>query len=550
MSESRIKVLPDDLVNKIAAGEVVERPASVVKELAENAIDAGADRIIVEIRNAGKKMIRVSDNGSGMSEDEIKLALERHSTSKLSSQDDLFNIKTLGFRGEALPSIASVSRLKIERNHSGRGVTVDVEDLFYNTPARLKFLKSDPTEIGHAGDFISKYALAYPERSFEFISNGAVLLRTAGSGKLIDAVVSVFGAELARELIEIDHPFASGRIKGYISRPTMSRIDKNLEIFFVNGRYIKNFLLNRALEEGFRTLIPGNRYPAAIIMVDIDPRKVDVNVHPTKREVKFQKTQEVMDAVTAAVREALAKVVEVGSWDTGKDAGMDIGSMSREVGSYDQLPMSNFYAGISTQIPTSNFSQDQPLAPIFQFKQTYIVATDGNELIMIDQHAAHERILFDRLSKQAEVQLGTADKQVLLLPETVEFDPQASQALSANLGYLNELGFEIEAFGGNTFILRSVPAVAVKISAKQLLTDIVSELGDADKTDQPEIKKEELRKLVACHSAIKAGDSLTSQEISQLICDLYATANPFTCPHGRPTLIRITEAELAARFGR
>jgi DNA mismatch repair protein MutL len=562
MTENRIKILPEDLVNKIAAGEVVERPASVVKELIENSIDAGATQIMAEVQEAGKKLIRISDNGCGMVEEEIKIAFARHSTSKINSLEDLFNIKTLGFRGEALPSIASVSKTELGPNPSGQGITAEVKNLFYNTPARKKFLKSNATELGHIGDIVSKYTLAYPQIAFKFTSDSKPLLASPGTGKLIDAILAVYGPELVKDLIEVDFAFPAGRAFGFVSRPTLSRIDKNYESFFVNRRYVRNFLLNRALEEAYRTLIPNNRYPVGIIFIDIDPKQVDVNVHPTKREVRFVNNQAVMDAVTAAVKNALSNVFEAGSWDKGKEAshvperymaGMEVGSAKLGIGSFDRLPMTNIDTGILTQIPISNFQEAkleitavQPLIPIYQLKNMYIIATDGEELALIDQHAAHERIVYDQLNSHSPV----PSSQSLLIPETVELSPSEAVTLLNNIDYLKELGFEIEEFGSGSYILRSVPAVSLKVPAKQLLSDIVSELRDMGKSVQLEVKRENIRKLVACHSAIKAGDKLTSQEMNQLIRDLYATNNPATCPHGRPTMIRVTEGELLTRFRR
>ena len=539
MNEPRIKILPEDLINKIAAGEVVERPASVVKELVENSIDAGATQIVVEVQDAGKKLIRVSDNGSGMTEEEIKIALERHSTSKISSTEDLFNIKTLGFRGEALPSIASVSKLRIEPNPSGAGVTVESKDLFYNVPARKKFLKSDATEVGHIGEFVSKYAMAYPQIAFKLVSDGKALISSSGNGKLIDAILSIYGAELARELIEIDSQFQPGRIFGFASRPTLSRIDKNYETFYVNGRFVRNFLLNRALEEAYRTLIPGNRYPVGVLFIDIDPRQVDVNVHPTKREVKFLKTQEVMNAVTAAVAKGLADFKEYQNIrvSEGEDQKIRIS---------EKPEMMDVFFPIVSQSIELEVTAVQPLIPIYQFKQTYIIATDGEELMLIDQHAAHERILYDRLGHESRV----TDRQSLLIPETLELRPSEAIVLKENINYLKDLGFDLEEFGGNSFILRSIPAISSKVPVRQLLIDIVSELQASGKSVELEVKRENIRKLIACHSAVKAGDSLTREEMNQLIKDLYATQNPLTCPHGRPTMVQIGEAELKKRFGR
>ncbi|MDD5382436.1 MAG: DNA mismatch repair endonuclease MutL, partial [Candidatus Margulisbacteria bacterium] len=520
-------------------GEVVERPASVVKELVENSIDAGATKITVEVQDAGRRLIRVSDNGLGMNKEEILLAVQRHSTSKISKLDDLFNIQTLGFRGEALPSIASVSRLSIEPNPSGSGITVKAKDLFYNVPVRKKFLKSPATEMGHIGDIVSRYAMANPHVAFELISDGKPFLLTSGSGDLKEAVAAVYGLELVKALL----PVESAGIKGLISRPTLSRINKDYEVFYVNQRYIKNFLLNRALEEAYRTLIPGNRYPVAVLFIEIDPKQIDVNVHPTKREIKFSKTQEVMDSVTQAVREALAKTIEAGSWDKGNDAGMEAGGRKWGFDSVDQLPMTNTssFEGVELQVTAV-----QPLIPLYQLRATYIICTDGEELALIDQHAAHERILYDRLSQQ----VAGADSQALLIPETIELSPAESIVLKAQLDFLNSLGFELEVFGSNSYLLRSVPAVSAKAVAKQLIRDIIADLQSEGKGVPAEEKKENIRKLIACHSAIKAGDKLTEQEMNQLIRDLYSTPSPFTCPHGRPTLIRISGEELAKRFGR
>jgi len=552
VKSSNIQVLPEDLINKIAAGEVVERPASVAKELIENAIDAGSTRIAVEVQSAGRKLIRVSDNGCGMSEQEIALALERHTTSKIAKLEDLFNIQTLGFRGEALPSIASVSRTKIDPNPSGAGVTVTVKDLFWNTPARKKFLKSPSTEMGHIGDIVSKYAMAKPEIAFELISDGKPLLSSPGTGKLKDAVLAVYGIDLIRELVEFSSDGAI-QVSGLVSRPTLTRIDKSYENFYVNGRFVRNFLLNRALEEAYRTLIPNNRYPVGIVFIRIDPQQIDVNVHPTKREIKFVRTQEAMDAVRNAVRNALSAMAGVGSGEVGKDVGMGIGTGEWGLNDIDQLPIPHDQTHIPSPLPTPNIEElklevtaVQPLLPVYQLKQTYIVATDGEELALIDQHAAHERVLYDRLGKSPDVQ----GRQALLLPETIELNPKESAALQENLAYLAGLGFDLEEFGNDSFILRAVPAVATRAAAKQLLADILAELQSLGRSAQLEIKRENIRKLIACHSAIKAGDALTAQEMNQLIRDLYSTDNPLTCPHGRPTMVRIGQEELKKRFAR
>jgi len=534
-----IKILPDDLINKIAAGEVVERPASVVKELVENAIDAGATKITVEIQGAGAKLIRVSDNGCGMSKDEIKLALQRHSTSKIKQLEDLFNIQTLGFRGEALPSIASVSKLEIEPNPSGSGITAKVKDLFYNTPARKKFMKSPVTEMGHIGDIVSKYALASPQIAFELISDGKPLLHTAGTGSLRDAIISVYGVELAKGLVSNETTFAGGKIFGFISQPTLSRIDKTYEVFFVNKRYIKNFLLNRALEEAYRTLIPNNRYPVAVIFIEISPKQIDVNVHPAKREIKFQKTNEIMEDIRQFVAQTLKSDKKFKVRDLPcRQAGWQASNISQAT----EIIFNATLEPIENPFFDEEPAADAPLQPVYQFKNTYIIATDQNDLVLIDQHAAHERIIYDQLCQQAQ----NIQKQTLLLPETVEAGP----ILKENLDYLNSLGFDLEEFGVNTYRLRTVPAVALKTSAQQLLLDIAAELKSPGKSVQLEVKQENIRKLIACKSAVKAGDKLSYQEMTQLIKDLFSTPNPCTCPHGRPTMINLSQEELEKRFKR
>jgi len=541
-----IKVLPEELINQIAAGEVVERPASVVKELVENSLDAGARHITVEIQGAGKQLIRVTDDGCGMTEEEVKLALQRHSTSKIFSLKDLSNIKTLGFRGEALPSIASVSKLKISSNQSGAGLTVTARELFYNVPVRLKFLKSDPTELGQIADLMGRFILSRPQVVLKLILEGREVLNSSGNGNLKDAILAVYGLELTRELLEVSF----GSVNGFVSKPNLSRIDRNYESFFVNGRYVKNFLLNRAVEDAYQSLIPGQRYPVAILFLDIPPRELDVNVHPTKREIKFLNTREVMGEVYTAVRGTLNSIVETGNRVKEPEAGMEVRSW--DLGVKDQLPITNNQTGFLTltQQSTSKeleflVSDVQPLIPIYQYLETYIIATDGVDLVLIDQHAAHERVLFDRLSAKSK----TTVSQDLLIAETLEFKPAQAAALQENLDYLKELGFEIEPFGQDTYIMRAVPAV-LRDAPGSVLLDILDELGEIRRSTVGEEKKAAVLKLLACHAAVKAGDKLTREEMERLIRDLYRTQNPLTCPHGRPTMIKWTAEDLEKRFER
>ena len=540
---SKIQVLSSDLINKIAAGEVVERPSSVVKELVENSIDAGASHIIIEIQDAGKKLIRITDDGCGMNEEEIKLSLQRHSTSKISSLDDLFNIKTLGFRGEALPSIDSISKMAIEPNPSGRGLTIKVRDLFCNTPVRLKFLKSNFTELSHIQNHVIRFILSSPQIAFKLIIDGKESLASPGNGKLFDAVFSVYGIDVARELVEVK----SEKVFGFVSKPTFSRLDRGYQNYFVNSRSIQNFLLSRAVEDSYRNLIPNNRYPIAIIFIEIPSSEVDVNVHPAKREVKFLKTKEVMDAV----REAVNQTLKTGfGMEAGLKEDSGLGTWSKNI-IPDQLPMIN--GDMRFQIPTQQpFSIEitdvLPIIPLYQLLDTYIICTDGEELVLIDQHAAHERILFDRISN-GERGMGN-ELHTLLIPETIELNMTDSSVVDNNLSLLLELGFDIAEFGNKTYILRALPAFLAKESPKELLNNLISELGNDEYKNQPDKNRDRINKFLACHGAVKAGDSLSISEIQGLIKDLYKTQNPTTCPHGRPTMVRIGKNSLEKMFER
>lgn len=543
----QIKILPADLANKIAAGEVVERPASVVKELTENAIDAGASHITIEIQDAGKRLIRITDDGCGMEDGEIALSLQRHSTSKIVSLDDLFNIKTLGFRGEALPAIASVSRFSISKNPNGSGITVKAEELFYNTPARLKFMKSKYTELSHIQEIVNGFTMSNPKIAFKLLVDGKEVLSSPGNGKLFDAVFSVYGLELARELVEVK----GENIHGFVSKPNVSRLDRGMESFFVNGRIVKNFLLSRALEEAYRNLIPNNRYPVAVLFISVPPAEIDVNVHPAKREVKFLKTKEVMDEITSAVKAALGEFTEAGNWDTNINPN-DKNQNPNEIQNPNScLPAGTVQfqiSGVQDQIPVFNLEATRvlPLVPLYQLQNTYIVCTDGEDLVLIDSHAAHERILFDRICNASRV----SSQVVLLIPETLEINKTDYAAVESHLDILKELGFEMEVFGSNTFMVRSVPSILSKEPLKETILDLLSEIKNEGSKTKTEEVKDRINKYMACRGAVKAGDKLETSEIEQLISDLYKTENPMTCPHGRPTMVRINKDTMEHLFGR
>ena len=568
MNESRIKILDNDLINKISAGEVIERPASVVKELIENSIDAGATRVTVQVSDAGKKLILVSDNGSGMTKAELELAVQRHATSKITSLDDLFSIRTLGFRGEALPSIAAVSRFeavssgarvvveggklaKSEDYGGPQGTSIEVRDLFYNTPARLKFLKTNYTEQGHIIDAVTKTALSRPSVAFRLRLDGADTLMTSGGGDLLDAVVSIYGAELAESLLPVQFEKDGIKVCGLVSKPNISRVDRNYESFFVNGRFVRYFLLNRALEDAYRTLIPGNRYPVGILFIEIDPGEVDVNVHPAKREIKFKKAREVMSVLTSGVASGLSKLLgdqDIGPSTLRQDSGQaGSGQGYQEMREWKPEMMEIFSeTGPRTSdlgLRTLEVTDVQPLIPIYQHKNTYIICTDGEDIIFIDQHAAHERIIFDEL-QTVPAQGIAPQQQSLLVPENLEFTAKESAVIEENLEEIKQLGFDIEAFGKNSFVVRSVPNMLTKVPAKEMLLELLSELSSVEK------RKENIFKMIACKAAIKAGDRLSTEEMNQLIKDLYKTENPLTCPHGRPTMVKLSQADFERMFGR
>jgi DNA mismatch repair protein MutL len=558
---SKIIILDDDLISKIAAGEVVERPASVVKELVENCLDAGAKRISVEVKDGGKKLIKVTDDGCGMKAEDAKLSLERHSTSKIRSADDLFNIRTLGFRGEALPSIASISKFELitsDGNGTGtkvamegsrpkgqtkagcpKGTTVVVEDLFFNTPARLKFQKGRSTELSHIVDIVSKFILSNPQVLFSLKSDGEEVVSSVGSGKLTDSIASIYGVDMAKTMLEVSGP----NVKGYVTQPVVTKSDRYGESFFVNGRFVRNALLSRALEEPYRTLIPGGKYPIAVLFIEVDPADVDVNVHPTKREVKFSRPDVVMKAITAAVSKVLGEVgaeAEAkpysGNWRVAQD-----NWKPEMIKILEELPTSNIQPQNNSQIIGAKSQADT----LFQHNLTYIISIDGEDLVMIDQHAAHERIMYEKIKNKI-----ISGIQALLVPKSVEIEPSQFALISGNLSEINELGFDIEIFGKNTVMVRGIPAALKIQNIDTALSEIISELSSSFKIKSIDERREAIWKMMACKAAVKAGDKLSAYEMEILIRELYSTSNPTTCPHGRPTLVKITRGEMEKMFGR
>jgi len=567
-SQGTIRVLDDETISKIAAGEVIERPASVVKELIDNSIDAGASRIEIEIKDSGKSLIRVTDDGMGMNRDEAILSIQRHTTSKISSADDLFSIRTLGFRGEALPSISVISKFemttkpkgnatsgtilkvaggKIEKEESigcPAGTTIKVFDLFFNTPARKKYLKSNSTESSHINEVVSKYVLAYPEISFKLIQDGKEMIFSQGGGSFKDAFASVYGIDIAQNAVEVDYSSGYADVKGFVVRPTLTRIDRTLQSFFVNRRFVRNFLLARALEDAYSSLIMRDRHPIASLMIGIDPKEIDVNVHPAKLEIRFAKTNDVMQAIRSAVAQALG--VKTGAPDKTYPAGSGFVKQNEWK---PEMADVLFNALETRQVPFSEIEfkeGEEGLRPICQINNTYIIGSDGDGFVVVDQHAAHERMVYEEIKGQGKERIS----QKLLVPENLDVDQSDEEVLRENLEYLRGVGFDMEEFGRGTFIIRAVPAQIVKTSSIGAVMGIISEMKDLGRSVSLEEKKDALRKLVACHGAVRAGDKLSFDEMSSLLKRMPQTRNFSTCPHGRPTIVRFAKSDIEKMFKR
>lgn len=569
-----IRILDREVVSRIAAGEVVERPASVVKELVENSLDAGSTDISVETSGGGIGMVRVTDNGAGIPAGELELAFQRHATSKVGKIDDLEAISSLGFRGEALPSIAAVSRVEVVTCADGEkagnfisldeGVTVDtgsrgrsqgttitVRDLLRNVPARLKFLKSTSTENSHIANVITQYALAYPEVRFSLSVDGRATLRTPGTGHLIDAVVEIYGAEVARGMLELgdeDGGWKSGSpvtVSGMVGSPDINRANRNYLSFFVNRRWITSRTLTFAVEEAYHGLLMQGRHPVSIINISLPPGEVDVNIHPTKTEVKFRDERPVFSAVQKAIRKALLEqapvpVVEDVTADYREPPGrsgtlFQAQTPARSSGSPDSTA--------STIQPTPSLSLPA-LRLLGQVAGTYIIAEGPEGLYIIDQHAAHERILYERIRQQSLER--KVEVQGLLEPVTFEVSPGQDEVLKSRYEELAEFGFSVEPFGDRTYLVRAVP---VMLHGKDW-SAALRELLDGSDSEKDTDWREELSISFACHGAIKAGQVLSDEEMRELVRQLEQTATPNTCPHGRPVIIRLTSGQLEREFRR
>lgn len=603
-----IRVLSEVVAAQIAAGEVVERPASVVKELIENALDAGATSIAVEIEHGGRRLIRVSDDGSGIAPDEAALAFHRHATSKLETVEDLSRIVTLGFRGEALASIAAVSRttlttryreggagtalqveggeLRLQRAVGAPvGTVVEVENLFFNTPARLKFLKADSTERRHIAQLVTNYALAYPHVRFRLVQEGREQFHSTGGGRLADVLVETLGLETFRAMLEVA-PQPPSRpdlppieVWGYTSAPGLTRSNRQQIVLFVNGRAIADQSLTYAVVQAYHTLIPAGRYPLAVLMIRLDPEQVDVNVHPTKAEVRFRAPDAVFSAVQRAVRRAVVDQAPVPSVGSDPYAAADRAWNPQTAGAAPGRPLvpgeeqlrmelETFGAGrfgqqradtspfaaprSDTAIPAGPQAPARPrtlpvLRVVGQVGAMYIVAEGPAGLYLIDQHAAHERILYEQFMAQHAAQQTVA--QHTLTGATVELPPASARLVDEALDVLAELGFVIEPFGANTVRVRAVPALLADRDPQEVLYGMIEDL-EAGATPGATTLEERLVRRVCKSAAIKAGQVLSFDEMQRLLEQLERCEAPRTCPHGRPTMLHLSGEELARQFGR
>ncbi len=574
-----IKILSEELASQIAAGEVVERPSSVVKELIENALDAGADQITILIREAGKRLVEVIDNGAGIPTVELPLALHRHATSKINDAGDLFRVATLGFRGEALASIGSVSQLTLlsrvqkddlggsikveggEIKKSSRvgippGTTVRVEQLFYNVPARLKFLKTDRTEKRHINDVASRYGLANPGVRFKLYQDDELVFQTSGNGSTREVISAIYGLDTARKMIEVIYEDELLGVRGFISPPGLTRSNRREILFYVNGRPIQDPALATALCQAYHTLVMKGRYPLGVLFLEITPGKVDVNVHPTKAEVRFEDKGEIFKAVGKAARRALLantpvpEISRLGGVDLWAGSPADRSHIQRGVdpdwGMLERTSQGAAFdlAADSQQIPASLGAPILRL--IGQVAATYLIAEGPDGLYLIDQHAAHERILFEKFLADKS---GNLPSQILLEAVVVDFSPASSDLIKENLATLRKLSFDVEEFGGGSFKVRAVPALLKGVSPEEILRAAVEGL-EVDETPLEKNQEELIIARVCKKAAVKAGQVLSPEESKQLLLDLEKCQSPRTCPHGRPTMIHLSVGLLEKKFGR
>ena len=571
---SVIRILSEKVASQIAAGEVIERPACVVRELGDNSIDAGAKKIVIRIEKGGKKLIRVTDNGAGMNRDDLLLSIERHATSKISSVADLFSIKTLGFRGEALPSMASVSRMEItsrpveqligyrmkiaggklkslDETGAPPGTTVSVGDLFFNVPARKKFLRAISSETDHVVDTLSRLALPHTDIHFRLDDGEKMVLNLASSETLSNRLAALLGRQVAAAMLEGEGEFGNTRIRVYLASPDASRSKGDRVFVYVNKRSIRDRMLTRAVIEGYGQRLMKGRYPQAVIFIEMDPSLLDVNVHPAKQEVRFHESRILYQSLSSMVGRLLQRHFSSPfdggfGYRMGAEAPMSGKPMTAEpVGAYSPVDRQEgmfLSAGTQEAFPL----KDHPHV-LGQLNNTYIVCQDRDGLLLIDQHAAHERIVYERLKKSyaaAEIQ-----GQSFLIPPRIELSVKEGRLIQKKLEHLVALGLEIEPFGGTTFLLRSYPSVLVDVRWEAFVRELLRVLEEESglSTEQ---WLDQIWTLMACHGAIRAGQRLSQSEMESLLDQLEETDLPTNCPHGRPVSQKFTFYELEKLFKR
>ncbi|MFC4557202.1 DNA mismatch repair endonuclease MutL [Virgibacillus kekensis] len=609
--------MPDALANKIAAGEVVERPASVVKELTENSIDAKSTWIKIELEEAGLQRIKITDNGDGMAEEDCERAFLRHATSKIKNETDLFHVRTLGFRGEALASIAAVSRLTVKtsqgeeagtrlsmeggnvkeraKSDARKGTEITVEDLFYNTPARLKYMKTIHTELGHITDLLNRLALSHPEIRFEAVHNGKSLFKTTGTGDMRQVIGHVYGIGVAKKMLPIKHETLDFSIEGYIAKPEVTRASRNYISTIINGRYIKSIPLSQAIVRGYHTLLPIGRFPIVVLSIKMDPILVDVNVHPTKLEVRFSKDKELFNAIEDTIRSKFRGTSLIPEMEQKKPSSQKSVQGSIQFGEREQFssltndqnhqiketvyseeihqsnasaPEEEIQAAISTDlqqgttldsssIELQQQQQEEPsvqgkeriptMYPIGQLHGTYILAQNENGLYMVDQHAAQERIKYEFFKEKLGKTIN--ELQELLIPLTFEFSRQEAIFIEHHKEELEKVGLFFEQFGNQTYIIRSHPSWFPKGLEEEIIREMIEQIMNEEKIDVG-IIREDAAILMSCKRSIKANHYLNQEDMFRLLEDLRNSTDPFTCPHGRPIIVHFSSYELEKMFKR
>ena len=595
-----IHLLSPEVASQIAAGEVVERPASVIKELLENSLDSGARFINIKVEGAGQRLVEVADDGQGIPAEELPLAVERHATSKLTNAADLFSIATLGFRGEALASIGSVARLTITSRQAGAslgarlrveggrigevqpvgapvGTLVHVEDLFYNVPARLKFLKHDTTERRQIDTLVTRYALAYPQVRFHLSQEGRISLQTSGNGDRREVLAALYGAEIARQMLAVLYSEDRLSVQGFVSPTSLTRSNRREMVFFINGRPVQDSALSAALLRGYHTLLMVGRFPIAALFLEIPAETVDVNVHPTKAEVRFRDPERIFSGVQNAVRKALLAHSPVPGidqqvrwrppdawdmpeqpadspyrWGNAEQRSDEQRSDERRSFTPSVLPDEAETASLQAGPPAAALQPGLPtervplLRLVGQIANTYLVAEGPDGLYLVDQHAAHERILFERFIAQRRASIAS---QALLQPVTVELPPDSARLLLPELDTLSRLGFQVEVFGLNTFLVRAIPDLLAGSDPAAAVRVLVEDFEEDETPLQAEVEARLIARICK-RAAVKAGKSLSPEEQRKLLLDLEACHSPRTCPHGRPTMIHLPVDLLERQFGR